>query len=106
MCCPAELQDRLETLKAMQPLLLCDREVILGGDFNCQVDKKDKMTTTTVTLDSSSEALKNLMQDFRLTDTFRFMNPSLPGYTWSNGTSKGLLVSNASVKPVLISDHD
>ena len=113
--CPAELQDRLETLKALQPLLICGREVILGGDFNCLVDKNDRLSSTTVRLDSSSEALKNLMQDFKLTDTFRAMNPSIPGYTWSNGrthsrldfllTSKGLAVADASVTPVFFSDH-
>lgn len=113
--CPAELQERLETIKDIQPLLLCSRIVILGGDFNCLVGINDRSSQTTVKLDSSSIALKNLIQDFILTDTYRFINPHSPGFTWSNGrthsridflfTSRGSQVSQATVKPVFFSDH-
>uniref|UniRef100_A0A671WNH1 Endonuclease/exonuclease/phosphatase domain-containing protein n=1 Tax=Sparus aurata TaxID=8175 RepID=A0A671WNH1_SPAAU len=67
------------------PVELQDKEVILGGDFNCLVNKKDKQTTSTVRLDSSSEILQNIIKDFRLRDAYRSKNPILPGYTWSNG---------------------
>ncbi|KAL7399947.1 hypothetical protein ABVT39_004085 [Epinephelus coioides] len=113
--CPADRNGRLETVKAIQPLLLCGRDVVLGRDFNCLINIKDRMTSSKVRLDSSSEALKNLIQDFRLKDSFRETNPNTPGYTWSNGSthsridflflSKGLQVTNASVKPVFFSDH-
>ena len=113
--CPADLQNRLETLNALQPLLVCGGEVILGGDFNCLVDAKDRLTTSTVRLDSSTESLKNIIKDFKLSDTYRALNPRQPGYTWSNGrthsridfllTSKGLQVQRASVTPVCFSDH-
>uniref|UniRef100_A0A671YEM9 Endonuclease/exonuclease/phosphatase domain-containing protein n=1 Tax=Sparus aurata TaxID=8175 RepID=A0A671YEM9_SPAAU len=79
--CPVELQERLAVLKELQPLLLCSREVILGGDFNCLVNKKDKLTTSTVRLDSSSEILQNIMKDFQLMDAYRSKNPVLPGRT-------------------------
>ena len=89
--------------------------MILGGDFNCLTDKKDRMTTSTVRLDSSSEMLNNLIKDFKLNDTFRNKNPNTPGYTWSNGTicsridflftTKNILVSDAAVTPVFFSDH-
>ena len=67
--CPSEILERVETLKAVQPLLLCGREVILGGDFNCLLDKNDRLTTAGVKLDSSSEVLQNLIKDFRLVET-------------------------------------
>ncbi len=115
MYCPTELQECLETIKDIQPLLLCSREVILGGDFNCLVDKKDCSSVTAVKLDSSSTASNYLIQDFRLTDTYRSINPNSTGFTWSNGrthsridfllTSKGLQVSQAAVKPVFFSDN-
>lgn len=99
--CQAKLSDRLETLKAIQPLILCGKEVVLGGDFNCLIDTNDRLTTSIVKLDSSSETIKNIIKDFRLTDTFRTKNPTRPGYTWTNGrthsridfifTTRGLL---------------
>ena len=89
--------------------------MILGGDFNCLMDKKDRMTVATVRLDSSSEMLNNLINDFELNDTLRNKNPNTPGYTWSNGTicsridflltTKNILVSDAAVTPVFFSDH-
>uniref|UniRef100_A0A8C5C1P2 Endonuclease/exonuclease/phosphatase domain-containing protein n=1 Tax=Gadus morhua TaxID=8049 RepID=A0A8C5C1P2_GADMO len=82
--CPPDLNERLEVLKEIQPLLVCGSDVILGGDFNCLMDKKDRMTVATVRLDSSSEMLNNLIKDFKLNDTFRYKNPNTPGYTWSN----------------------
>ena len=113
--CPVDLHDRLDTLKAIQPLLLCGNEVVLGGDFNCLIDIKDRLSTSTVRLDSSSEALKNIVKDFRMTDTYRVINPRQPGFTWSNGrthsridfilTSKGLQVTKASATPAFFSDH-
>ena len=113
--CPTELQERLETIKDIQPLLLCSRTVIVGGDFNCLVETKDRSSKTTVKLDSSSIALNNIIQDFRLIDTYRSKNPNSPGFTWSNGSthsridfifvSNGLQVSQATVKPVFFSDH-
>lgn len=113
--CPVELQERLKLLNVLQPLLVCNREVILGGDFNCLLDKKDKLTTSSVKLDSSSETLKNIINDLRLVDTYRSKHPKSPGYTWSNGrthsridfllTSKGLQPTDAAVTPVFFSDH-
>ena len=113
--CPADLQKRLETLTAIQPFLVCASEVILGGDFNCLVDAKDRLSTGAVRLDSSTLTLKNILKDFRLKDTFRAMNPRRPGYTWTNGrthsridfllTTRGLSVHSASVTPVCFSDH-
>ena len=113
--CPADLQKRLETLRAIQPLLVCSSEVILGGDFNCLVDAKDRLSTGNVRLDSSTQTLKNILKDFKLKDTFRAMNPRQAGYTWTNGrthsridfllSSRRLSVQSASVTPVCFSDH-
>ena len=79
--CTLELQERLAVFKELQPLLLCSREVILGGDYNCLVSRKDKLTTPTVRLDSSSEILQNIIKDFRLKDAYRSKNPILAAVT-------------------------
>lgn len=115
--CPSELQERLETLQVLQPLIFCGWEVIIGGDFNCIIDKKDRLSTsvTNVRLDSSSYALSDLIKDYNLTDTFTCKNSPTPGFTWTNGrtfsridfllTSSGVIPLNCLVTPVPFSDH-
>lgn len=115
--CPNELHDRLETIQALNALILCGWEVVTGGDFNCIVNKKDRSSssTTDVKLDSSSYALTNMIKDQNLIDVFKTMNPPTPGFTWSNGRTSSridfLLISlgvtplDCSISPVLFSDH-
>jgi len=85
--CPTDLQSRKEVLKAIPSLLICGKEVILGGDFNCPLSQRDRMPSSTVNLDSSSQELIKLVEDFGLVDSFRTKHPDNPGYSWSNGRS-------------------
>uniref|UniRef100_A0A669D658 Endonuclease/exonuclease/phosphatase domain-containing protein n=1 Tax=Oreochromis niloticus TaxID=8128 RepID=A0A669D658_ORENI len=74
-----ELKERTALFQILQPFLCNRRQIILGGDFNCAPE--------TIKKDSSTCALDNLIKDGNLTDVFRFLNPSDPGYTWSNKKS-------------------
>lgn len=115
--CPSDLQDRLLTIQTLQTLIFCGREVVIGGDFNCIVNRGDRSSTsvTTVRLDASSHMLANLIKDCNLTDAFMCKNPPTPGYTWTNGrnfsridfllTTPGLKPLTCSVTPVPFSDH-
>jgi exonuclease III len=113
--CPPDLQERKEILKDIASLLLCGREVIMGGDFNCIIAKEDRKSTRIVKFDSSSVDLTDIIKDFKLTDVFRAQNPNTPGFTWSNGSSFSRIdfffssatieVIESSVKPVFFSDH-
>uniref|UniRef100_A0A673M4R2 Endonuclease/exonuclease/phosphatase domain-containing protein n=1 Tax=Sinocyclocheilus rhinocerous TaxID=307959 RepID=A0A673M4R2_9TELE len=73
--CPPDLQERKEILKEIASILICWREVIMGGDFNCIITKEVRKSITTIKLDSSSIDLMNIIKDFKLTDTFRLQNP-------------------------------
>ncbi|MGL5598918.1 MAG: endonuclease/exonuclease/phosphatase family protein, partial [Aeromonas sp.] len=113
--CSPDLQDRIETLKTIAPLLVCGQPVVMGGDFNCLIAKEDRKSSSTVKLDSSSEELKNLIHDFKLIDSFRSQNLDIPGFTWSNGytfsridymfITPEIKVINSLTKPVFFSDH-
>uniref|UniRef100_A0A673KEQ1 Endonuclease/exonuclease/phosphatase domain-containing protein n=1 Tax=Sinocyclocheilus rhinocerous TaxID=307959 RepID=A0A673KEQ1_9TELE len=72
---PVDLQGRKEALKALSPLLICGKEIILGGDFNCPLSQSDRRSSSNVSLDSSSQELINLVKDFGLVDTFRTKHP-------------------------------
>ncbi len=111
--CPVDLQGRKEILKALPPLLICGKEIILGGDFNCSLSQSDR--SSNVLLDSSSQDLNNLVKDFGLVDTFRIKHPDSPGYSWSNGrsftridflfTSPQITVRNSGINATFFSDH-
>ncbi len=113
--CPTETQDRQIVLQAIQTLTHCGREVIVGGDFNCIVDIADRRSTSSVKLDASSHTLLSIIKDCKLVDVYRRINPSIPGYTWSNGrtfsridflfTTPGVTPLNCTIEPVPFSDH-
>lgn len=85
--CPPDLKERKEILKDIDSILICGREVIMGGDFNCIIAKEDRKSITTIKLDSSSVDLMDIIKDFKLTDVFRSQNPNNAGFTWPNGFS-------------------
>lgn len=111
-----ELKERTALFQILQPFLCNRRQIILGGDFNCAPETSGiQGAVSTVKKDSSTCALDNLIKDGNLTDVFRFLNPSDPGYTWSNKkslsridflfASKGLIPLSCKVEPVPFSDH-
>lgn len=115
--CPTDLQKRVEVLKMLPPLLLCNRRVILGGDFNCIISVQDRASASAVTLDNSSWTLLNMIQDLHMQDSFRTHCPQDPGYTWTSSnsptrsridflfTDSSLGVTSAEIIPVFFSDH-
>ena len=102
---PAERQDMFGLV---EPHLVTNRQVILGGDFNQEIGKGG---------DSSCTFFSNLMATHGLVDGARVVNPRLDGPTWRNsrGIEKCLdyvffarsydLLAGRML-PVFFSDHD
>uniref|UniRef100_A0A669C057 Endonuclease/exonuclease/phosphatase domain-containing protein n=1 Tax=Oreochromis niloticus TaxID=8128 RepID=A0A669C057_ORENI len=83
-----ELKERTALFQILQPFLCNRRQIILGGDFNCAPETTGiQGAVLTVKKDLSTCALDNLIKEGNLTDVFRFLNPSDPGYTSSNKKS-------------------
>uniref|UniRef100_A0AAZ1XFA9 Endonuclease/exonuclease/phosphatase domain-containing protein n=1 Tax=Oreochromis aureus TaxID=47969 RepID=A0AAZ1XFA9_OREAU len=82
-------KERTALFQTLQPFLCSRRNIIiLGGDFNCAPETTGiQGVVLTVKKDLSTCALDNLIKEGNLTDVFRFLNPSDPGYTWSNKKS-------------------
>ncbi len=102
-------------MKEIASILICGREIIMGGDFNCIIAQEDRKSITTIKLDSSSIDLMNIIKDYKLKYIFRVQNPNIPGFTWSNGSSFSRIdfvfssptteVVESSLRPVFFSDH-
>ena len=56
------------------------RQPILGGDFNCIIDKKD--TVGGDYYKKKSPDLADLVRDFNLSDCFRLLYPDKREFTW------------------------
>jgi len=109
--------DRYDLFKDMQSHLLGNLPLILAGDFNCVLKKEyRKRAGEEFKTDKTSLFLKNIIQDFSLTDTFKSMHPGELGHTWasSDGTkasrinyifTRDLMSLDARLTPLFISDH-
>ena len=87
---------------------MTNRQVIVGGDFNCEVGGGG---------DTSARKVEELMRVFKLVDGGRAVTPRLDGPTWRNsqGVSRRLdyilfteslgLLSGRAL-PTFFSDHD
>lgn len=57
--------------------------LILGGDFNCWLNPSlDRSSTKTTVLSSSAKMIRSAMDEFSLTDPWRFHNPSNKIYSF------------------------
>ncbi len=62
-----------------------NRAIILAGDLNVDVDKgKD------------CSQVRTLMKDYNLTDAYREVHESEPGYTWENSRLDNVFVQSVS----------
>lgn len=51
--------------------------LIMGGDFNCVLDPKlDRSSTKTQSLSKSAKLIRSFLNTFKITDPWRFKNPS------------------------------
>lgn len=109
--------DRYDLLEDLQPHMLGRAPLVVGGDFNCILNKSDRRRTgNDFTLDKTSVLLQKMCKDFQLTDCFKAMHPKEEGFTWfsSDGTRASRIdyilardspPTDARLTPVFFSDH-
>lgn len=103
---PTDLQERVFLLQTLQPYICSGRHIIIGGDFNCNLEKRMGITTAGLAnkIDLSSHVLGNLINDFKLIDVFKTLHPEETGFTWTNGKMSSRIdffFISGAVKPVL-----
>ena len=63
--------------------------LVVGGDFNCTISNFDKKGGRPIESKKASlNELQLLIKTHSLLDTWRFMNPDQPGFTWANSSMK------------------
>lgn len=109
--------DRYDLLEDLQFHMLGRAPLVVGGDFNCILNRKDrKRTGEDFRVDKTSVLLQHICRDFKLLDCFKMMHPREEGFTWlsSDGTrasridyilSRDCPPTDATLTPVFFSDH-
>ncbi|KAJ0055440.1 hypothetical protein NL108_018665 [Boleophthalmus pectinirostris] len=107
---------RYDFLEDLQSHMLGTTPLILAGDFNCILTKKDRRKTGDVKLDKTSVLLQGLCRDFKLQDCFKTLHPREEGFTWVSGDgtrasridyvfTRDCPPTDATLTPVFFSDH-
>ena len=109
--------DRYDFFDELQPHMLGRVPLVVGGDFNCVLSRKDRRGAgEDFKVNKTSFLLQNIVKDFKLQDCFKNINPREEGFTWFSGDGKkasridyvftrGCLQTDASLTPVFFSDH-
>ena len=104
-------------LEDLQPHMLGRAPLVLGGDFNCVLGKKDRKNVgEDFKLDKTSVVLQGLVRDFKLEDCFRKVHPREEGFTWFSGDgtrasridyifTRDCPPTDATLTPLYFSDH-
>uniref|UniRef100_A0A8C9ZN56 exodeoxyribonuclease III n=1 Tax=Sander lucioperca TaxID=283035 RepID=A0A8C9ZN56_SANLU len=86
--------------------------LVLGGDFNCWLGSLDRSSAKPTTPSKSSKIIRNFLQEFSVTDSWRFFNPTGREYSYFSRIDylfleKRLipLVRSCSCNSIIISDH-
>ncbi|MES9882662.1 MAG: reverse transcriptase domain-containing protein [Sedimenticola sp.] len=82
---PNKEKDRKEYFLNLSQFLVANRNIIVGGDFNCvENSRKDKFgrDSNPDFGTTGSKELKTLTNDFQITDSFRKLNPNMIASTW------------------------
>lgn len=121
---PNKELDRKEFFNDLTKYVVCNKNVILGGDFNCILNSKYDKIGTGANLNYGcvgSKELIELCNDFSLVDVFRNLNPHMFATTWHAPLTKDIhvrldrfYISKYLVEkniifdfyPVSFSDHD
>ncbi|XP_036005897.1 uncharacterized protein LOC118566734 [Fundulus heteroclitus] len=97
--------------------MLGRKPLIIGGDFNCVLTRKDRKRIGQIyKVDKTSLLLQRIVRDFKLVDCFKTMHPREEGFTWvSDDSSKASRIdyffirdctlTDARLSPVFFSDH-
>lgn len=109
--------DRYDLLEDLQSHLLGKEALVLAGDFNCILSRKDrKGAGEDFKIDKTSVLLQGLCRDFKLQDVFGTMRPREEGFTWFSGDgtrasridyflTRDCRPTDAILTPVFFSDH-
>ena len=116
-------QDRKEFIQKLKNLFNINRQIILGGDFNCVENTiLDKIGGNPLRPSLGGKECVKLRKDFKLADAFRKLYPNDKCFTFSNNnnncpifsrldrfyvsTNLMPLVLKVFVYPCVLSDHD
>ena len=109
--------DRYDLLQDLQSHMLGRAPLVVGGDFNSVMCKRDrKGAGEGFKVDKAGVLLKNLCRDFKLTDCFRSLHPREEGFTWFSGDgtkasridyvfTRDCPPTDATLSPLFFSDH-
>ena len=108
---------RLSLLEDLQPHMLGREPLVLGGDFNCVLSRRDRRGAgEDFRVDSTSVLLQGICRDFKLVDCFKTLHPREEGFTWNSGDgtrasridyvfTRDCPPTDARLSPVFFSDH-
>jgi len=109
--------ERYELLEDLQSHMLGRAPLVVAGDFNCVLSKKDrKRVGEDFKVDKTTVLLQGLVRDFKLVDCFKNVHQREEGYTWfsSDGSRASRIdyiftrdcpPTDATVTPLFFSDH-
>nr|BAD04856.1 reverse transcriptase [Takifugu rubripes] len=112
-----EKNDRYDLLEDLQSHMLGRVPLVVGGDFNCILSRKDRRRTgEDFKVDKTSVLLQGICRDFKLQDCFKTMHPREEGFTWFSGDgtrasridyvfTRDCPATDARLTPVFFSDH-
>jgi exonuclease III len=112
-----EKNNRYELLEDLQPHMLGRAPLVVAGDFNCVLSRKDrKRVGEDFKVDKTSVLLQNLVKDFKLVDCFKQLHQREEGFTWFSGDgarasridyvfTRDLPPTDATLTPLFFSDH-
>lgn len=77
--------ERYDLLEGIKQHLLGGVSLIVGGDFNCVLSRKDrKRGRQEVKVDQTSILLQLIVRDFKLVDCYKSIHPKKEGFTWES----------------------
>ena len=109
--------DRYDLLEDLQSHMLGKEALVVGGDFNSILSRKDrKGAGEDFKVDKTSVLLQGICRDFKLQDSFKTMHPREEGFTWFSGDgtrasridyifTRDCPPTDARLTPVFFSDH-
>lgn len=99
---------------------MSSRFLLLGGDFNCWLSPElDRSSTKAATPSRSARTVRTFMNEFAMSDPWRFFNPTCKVYSFFSPVHHSFSridyflvdnrilpsVSSCSYEPIVISDH-
>lgn len=109
--------DRYDLLEEVQSHMLGRVPLVVGGDINCVLSRKDRRGVgEDFKVDKTSVLLQGICKDFKLQDCFKTMHPEEEGFTWFSGDgakasridyifTRDCPPTDARLTPVFFSDH-